>query len=321
MPGFVTHYIFGVNTYKDSVTDSDVRRIIKRHPNAFALGLLGPDLFFHYAPMDMGIRPNIANIIHKRRTGSFFYHLIRSVTLLSDAYEYETAVAYIEGFLGHYVLDTTMHPYVYCKVGTSTKRETLGTHFALETDIDREVLFRYKGISQADFSHAGALVLSLKEQKTVASLLNYAIKANYGLDISATLIKSIIFCLPIECALRTDRKFYKQKLITTFENIFFGYKILSPLLINNASYLDDPCNENHNEWHNPWDDSVKSTDSIYDILEKEQKSYAAYMNAMKSALDNAFNGCIPPKNRIIKLFGNKSYSSGLDCRIELTREP
>lgn len=143
MPGFVTHYIFGVNAYKQ-IDNSDIHNIIYRNRQAYSLGLQGPDLFYYFMPASLGFKPNIANIIHKKKTNEFFRQLIASVSSLTRHQDYETAFAYIEGFMGHYLLDTAMHPYVYSRVGTSISNRTLGEHFAIETDIDREVLWKYK---------------------------------------------------------------------------------------------------------------------------------------------------------------------------------
>ena len=47
MPGFVTHYIFGVNAYKQ-IDNSDIHNIIYRNRQAYSLGLQGPDLFYYF---------------------------------------------------------------------------------------------------------------------------------------------------------------------------------------------------------------------------------------------------------------------------------
>ncbi len=80
MPGFVTHYVFGLNAYKN-LPDPDIKRIIKERRNAFSLGLQGPDLFFYFMPSSLGFKPNIANIMHKKRTGDFFRSLIDAVSI------------------------------------------------------------------------------------------------------------------------------------------------------------------------------------------------------------------------------------------------
>ena len=49
MPGFATHYLFGVDAYKE-LTSRKISVHIARHHHAYALGLQGPDIFFYYLP-------------------------------------------------------------------------------------------------------------------------------------------------------------------------------------------------------------------------------------------------------------------------------
>ena len=47
MPGFVTHYLFGLDAYRQIHSES-IRQNLHKNHSAFALGLQGPDIFFFY---------------------------------------------------------------------------------------------------------------------------------------------------------------------------------------------------------------------------------------------------------------------------------
>lgn len=49
MPGFTTHYLFGVDACR-RLTSTSMHNMIRRDHSAYALGLQGPDLFFYYLP-------------------------------------------------------------------------------------------------------------------------------------------------------------------------------------------------------------------------------------------------------------------------------
>lgn len=49
MPGFTTHYLFGIDACR-RLTSTSMHNMIRRDHSAFALGLQGPDLFFYYLP-------------------------------------------------------------------------------------------------------------------------------------------------------------------------------------------------------------------------------------------------------------------------------
>ncbi len=319
MPGFVTHYIFGVNAYKQ-IDNSDIHNIIYRNRQAYSLGLQGPDLFYYFMPASLGFKPNIANIIHKKKTNEFFRQLMASVSSLTRHQDYETAFAYIEGFMGHYLLDTAMHPYVYSRVGTSISNRTLGEHFAIETDIDREVLWKYKKKHQTDFPHSSCIRLSPRERSVIARILSIAILATYDINVTTRLIKAAMVSFKIESSMLIDEKTYKHNIIQFIEKRTLGYNIISPLLINEVRHVDDPCNLSHERWANPWDKENCSTESVFEIMESAASKYASYMIKMADALDDAFEVIEDNSPAILEMLCNNSYNSGLDCRKKLKRE-
>ncbi|MBD5157546.1 MAG: zinc dependent phospholipase C family protein [Butyrivibrio sp.] len=320
MPGFVTHYVFGVNAYK-KLSNPDIKGIIQKRHNAFSLGLQGPDIFFYFMPSSLGFKPNIANIMHKKRTGEFFRSLIDGVSIFDRKKDYEIAYAYIQGFMGHYLLDTNMHPYVYSRVGTSVSKQTLGIHFGLETDIDREVLMHYKGMKQNDFSHLSVISLNKHEKNIIARLLNSAILKTYGITITTTVIKASMVSFAIESVLLMDPNMKKHRFVSFIENHTVGYGLVSPLLINECRHSEDPCNEAHNEWVNPWEPAMRGTSSVFEMMDSLQNKYAGLMESMDSALNDSHNMLQDDNPKILALLGNNSYSSGFDCRKRIAREP
>ncbi len=319
MPGFVTHYLFGVNTYKE-LDNTDERHIISRNHHAYSLGLQGPDLFFYFMPVSLGIKPNIANIMHKESTGEFFRQLIMACRSIKNRDDYEIAAAYIQGFMGHYLLDTHLHPYVYSRVGRGVSQRTLGEHFGLETDIDRELLAHYKGLRPAQFSHKAVMDVSVHQETVIAVLLHNAITVTYDIDITPRLIKAAIVSFKIESSLLMDDSKKKHKVINYIERRMVGYELISSLLINDITHINDPCNDQHNEWTNPWNDGHTSTLSVYDVMDKTRNIYLDCIPLMQDALDASYE-CMPIKNpQILGILGNNSYSSGMDCTIPLDRD-
>ena len=317
MPGFVTHYIFGLNAYKQ-LTDNELKTVIRVNNPSFCLGLQGPDLFFFYMPTSLGITDKVADIMHKQKTGEFFRQLINSAYNMNGD-ECLVALAYTCGFMGHYLLDTHVHPYVYFRVGTASNRQTLGKHFGLETDIDREVLKYYRNMSMSQFHHSSVLKLSDFEKDVVSRLLHGAILSTYGINISCGEVKAAIKSMCVESDILTDNTGLKQGLITAAEKLILGHPLISSLLINETSHSEDPCNLFHSEWVNPWDETMRATTSVFDMIDGLTEVYASYMPIMKEAFIASANNYISDNHRILKLLGNNSYSSGLDCSIPLTR--
>lgn len=109
------------------------QKTIQAHPRAFALGLQGPDIFFY------------GSIFRDAEAGAFGSRLHRwsgrkVLESMLAPYAYQPlpagVKAYLLGFLGHYRLDATTHPYVYAVQGDMVH------HRALETDFDAFLLKR-----------------------------------------------------------------------------------------------------------------------------------------------------------------------------------
>lgn len=123
MPGFVTHYLFGEEIYHQLKCNSQKKNLFYNR-SAYAFGLQGPpDLFFYYLPSYALHRHNLGALAHTTEPRAFFRGLLESYGRLSSAADRGIAEAYISGFLGHYLLDTTCHPYIYAMTHYHDKKE------------------------------------------------------------------------------------------------------------------------------------------------------------------------------------------------------
>ena len=312
MAGFVTHYLFGTQTYK-LLKKKEVRQILKNNKHAFCLGLEGPDFFFFHIPESVSKGQNIGTTMHRQNTNKFFAEMINYLADVHGERDYEILYAYIQGFMGHYILDTAIHPYVYSRTGTLKTKKTLGVHYGIETDIDRELLWKFKQMKQAEFSHSGVIAVSSYEKTVIADLLHTAILNTYERDIPASSIKNAITSFYIESALLSDSTELKYKAINGFEKYVFGYDRMSPLLINEVHHSEDPCNLEKKEWHNPWDDTHSDDSSVYEIFDRNAKKYAKFMPVMHEALYSKYHLLDDKSGEILEMLGNNSYKTGLDC--------
>ena len=82
MPGFTTHYLFGVDACR-RLTSTSMHNMIRRDHSAYALGLQGPDLFFYSLPSYLMHRKNIGDLAHRKDTGQFFANLLQSRKLFA----------------------------------------------------------------------------------------------------------------------------------------------------------------------------------------------------------------------------------------------
>ncbi len=86
MPGFTTHYLFGVNNIRKLRSEAACRYLLQsidEYKTVFQLGLQGPDIFFYHLPSQLRkIRPG--SIVHTRSTGRFYKMPDRSTGYFSE---------------------------------------------------------------------------------------------------------------------------------------------------------------------------------------------------------------------------------------------
>lgn len=320
MPGFLTHYFFGVSTFRHA--DRHIfYNLIKKHPGAYALGLQGPDLFFYYPP---GYRfcPNPASAAHSGHTTEFLNALLKSRRLFEAQEDYETVLCYLFGFLGHYTLDSICHPYIYDKTHFTDKTPAYyGRHVYLETDIDKVLLRHYKGLLPSEFPAADTIRLSGRERSCLARSLRFAYRRTFP-EIRFTYADTYLatVCMPLAISLLRDPSGKKKALVRRIERHIPGYAYASPLIASDTMYFTkDPLNLRRRKWKNPWKPSEVSTDSFPMLYQKAQTLYLKRIRLLELVIEadittgKAWYSAkeVSAVKHFKDSLGNLSYSSGL----------
>lgn len=315
MPGFTTHYLFGQQSYQ-LMQPSSLKRNIQKNHTAFSLGLQGPDIFFYDILSLIFSRKNPGSIAHTADTGVFLRYLLEGPKIFPDKKEKEIASAYIFGYLGHYLLDTACHPYIYALSHYSSQpKGYMGKHIRLETDIDTALLWHYQRRRPSEFHQSETIRLTREQKHIISRLLYFAFSKTYP-DLGPTRCRILqaICGMQVGTKLLYDPTGRKKPLIRRFEAIAPGYPILSPLVPSDTMiYHKDPCNASHIAWKNPWKASMRSTESFFDLFEKAQDDYIRILNDSARFLSRE---CTQKEKeqgirRLLAALGNRCYHSGL----------
>jgi hypothetical protein len=317
MPGFTTHYLFGIDAYR-SIRTSSIRQNLKYNHSAYALGLQGPDLFFYYLPSYLMHRENIGALAHRKDTGAFFTNLLDSRSLF-EGKEHSLAIAdaYIMGFLGHYTLDCAVHPYVYAFTGYTpatppSNTEYFGQHAYFETEIDNELLLRKKQLLPSQFRQNTTIHLTPSQRKVIVEMLVHAYRNTYP-DILASevLLGGAPLWMKIGTKLLNDPSGQKKVLTRFIEKILLGRAFISPMLASDYyCFIQDPLNLSHRAWIHPWTKD-SSTASFYDLY---KPALRRYLHRIQSYYRLIRHGCTAEeKNAFLAEYGNLSFLSGLPC--------
>ena len=278
MPGFRTHYLFG-KTANDDYHLSEEYPVIKAHSHAYQLGQQGPDIFFYYIPSIFVYPKNIGTVMHNHDVMLFFSALFEARNALLSKQSRQIADAYIMGFIGHYTLDVTAHPYIQYR----TKKTKLadrpkyahGNHVYLETDIDVALQRHYLHLPPSDYRVESTIVLSQHELSVISKLLARAIRNTYAdLALPAWQIKFAIRSTYLITAFCYDPHNWKKKLMRFIDQRIFHHAFYSPLIANDDfKAYRDPLNLRHLPWHNPWDERLTSKRDFYELMGDAQKIF------------------------------------------------
>lgn len=322
MPGFATHYIFGQDVYH-KLPESSMKKNLYRNRAAYGLGLQGPDFFFFFLPSYLLHGKNLGSVTHTTDTQKFFHALFKSRSMFHNIEDRDIADAYLIGFLGHYTLDTTCHPFVYGRTNYPGRQERdyFSRHAYLETDIDIELIEHKLKRSARSFHGENTIALTPHQQWIIAKMLCYAYREAYPkFYVNRFILYFAIYSMQLGLHLLHDSSGQKKVLFRWLEKHLLGHPIFSPLIVNDKlAFRSDPMNKQHKKWTNPWDSTKTSIESFGNLYEKAKARYLRRIQKLSAFLQCETTTDTAKTQMLFEDFfadyGNLSFHSGLDASI------
>ena len=252
---------------------------------------------------------------HMNHTQDFFINLLHYIkeNQLNDIDTY----SFLVGFICHYVLDSTVHPYVVYKTGCfqrgnpSTYKYN-NVHAFMETFLDNDMVARRCKTNPYQFDLASFCFDLRPFSKELMGAISYSFDTTFQLKNMDTIYykslkqmkNALVLCRRDPSGIKksiykfvdtiTPRSFYR------FEAVSYHYP-----LKDNHNYL----NLNHTLWRNPAVYEMTSTESFVDL----------YLKAIKKAkviVCASFDYLHGKDIDLYQIFPNISYLTGLDCTIK-----
>lgn len=132
MPSTYAHYRLGKEVALS--LPERLKGIISKHIELYNIGLHGPDILFYYKPF-FANRVNQTGFGMHEEPGKYFFEEAGKV--IREKEKKEAHLAYIFGFICHFILDSQCHGYIDEKIERSGVR-----HTEIEAEFDRELLKR-----------------------------------------------------------------------------------------------------------------------------------------------------------------------------------
>ena len=210
MPAGYTHYQFSEDII-EFLTDHNIKQIIIKNKSLFQIGTHGPDIFFYHHFYNFHDQVNkLGKKMHNENARNFFE---KARDIIDD----DEKLAYILGFLCHFILDSQMHFYVR-KIMT----ETNISHFEIEAEYDRYLL-KKKNLNPVCcyiYSHI------LYDEHIVCTIQSFFPQFSY-LQIQESLKSMKV----VDKVLRAP-SYLKRSLLYCLFHLTFHFKQLQGLVIN-----------------------------------------------------------------------------------------
>ena len=292
MPDVAVHLSFGEEVERS--LPPEIQKVLQPDPYTFAL--LGPDIWFMHKPW---VRRNgRGRRMHTTRTGEFLGRLADEA--IKSGENAAGVFSYLAGFICHYALDSTAHPYVIRL--TTTEYPLPGAHRALEHSLDILELQRTGtwGERHPMTKHA---FRSIRLPREIGSALDTAYLQTYGWVNSRRILNRSYRLFRFLYSLMENPKGIGVLLTKLTRSPFLKEMIYSESVFNGM----DVENLEHRPWAHSHDDSIIYTDSFPDL--REQAGQKA-VRIIQAVYDYVFLHRIT-KADLEAQIGNDSYLSGL----------
>lgn len=189
MPAIITHHLFG-----EEAAEAIPQGIIDSQEDllAFLLGNQGPDPFFSRfrgTPRELDACHDLARRMHAERPYEALACLRAGVTHLREE-DKGVGRALTLGLLGHYVLDSCAHPFVYAqqaaliKANPQLEDAQTETHAVIESDIDTWMLESMRHTTVVEQPATSALAATDRILLVGGALLSQVAYQVFGLQVS-----------------------------------------------------------------------------------------------------------------------------------------
>lgn len=322
MPGFTTHYIFGMKAYND-MPFTPLKHTIAKYRWLYQLGLQGPDMFFYNIPIlrHRDYR-NVGSYMHEHKVNAFFECCLRRIGTIRSRQQQEEAISYLAGFMNHYIADSICHPYVYGRIDYPVDAPTSmhhGMHAHLENELDAILLWKYKKKKPSEFNQTATICLNGQEIQFISHFLASCINETYypityrnNFQVTPAMVHRSIWALRFGCRTLSDKTGKKKFGIAQVESIFVNHPVASAKMVTDSvTDYRSSCNLNHEAWSNPWDPTRVSTASFVDLFHETLDKCSRVYELLNSAVTDNVPLDKQDLSPLLTELGNESYHSGL----------
>lgn len=315
MPSTVTHSYFMKDVY-DLLSDNIKNNIILESAKTFSQG---PDIFYFYN-MGLGKKSsryrNNGYFMHKNNVNLYFTNIIKYIKdkeLTSN----RECFSYLVGAIAHFVLDSTIHPFVYYNTGLFIKNvkqsyKYNGLHQEMEYYLDAYMIFQNEKVEAKKYKMYKYILNNDTLSSETIDLINNVINDTYSFNSMGDIYNKCVHDMRLFFKyLNYDPYGIKKVIYTMFDVVtpkrFMIKRKFSFYLDHNSKreYL----NLEKNDWNHPCNLNEIYNYSFIELYVIAKNKCVSIINDIYKLLNS---DCID-YTKIDKIFGNLSYTTGKNC--------
>lgn len=315
MAGTITHAYFALDLYDRLSIRS--KELLMDEKESLKLFSQNTDVLFFYNITNFKKGKKIRNFGYRSqeiKTYEFFSTLINYIKYNHHQYNPQV-ISYLYGMLSHYVLDSTVHPFIIYKTGKFNKHNKNTykynhLHKEIESYLDNYMLRLREGINPHKFKCYDFCFNVDSFNKELIEVMDFTYKEVFGInnfhEYYFKASKQMKFFYRV---FRYDPTGIKKVFYTVVDFILpkrFLRKVPLSYHINKKSKKGF-LNLEHKRWYNPTDKRTKSNESYLELYTK-----ALYKTTKIIQEINQFF-YYDKKINLKKVIGNLSYETGKDC--------
>lgn len=309
MPNLITHAIFAQEVLKE-LPEGKYRKMMETFNNELMIGTNGPDFLFFYNTMpclkkkDSSIS-KLGGMLHNHRINAFYDSAIDTYLLYTGSDDEQGAMAtYIIGHFLHWVLDSTMHPYIVYRTGFGYP-ESKYHHHRFEMMMDTINLKEYRNQTIKDFPFYVISERGKYSEEVISKIYINALRHCFQRNVDKEIIIDALKDWEHVQHVLYDPNGFKFTTCQIYETLIRVPWLAScTLVLTKEDKEHDVMNREHREWKHPVTGEI-STKSEYELFDEAKNIALEGLPLLFESLDGEN---ITP---FMQLLGNRTYSNGM----------
>ena len=286
MPSIVTHHIFA----------KDIEEKLKLNVNNNYYIFAQSHDYLYYSFNKNNRR--LAHIAHTKNTQKYILNIIKYIKENNQMNNINT-LSYLYGTITHYVLDSTIHPYLFYKNGLKTSN-----HREIERNIDKLFYEQKYSLPFNKLKISKTIIVNPLFTRNLMNCINYAYEETYNMkNISKAYLKSIKDARLLFNLTSYDKFGLKLSIYRLIDHIFkTKLYCLSNHIEGNELFL----NNNKKKWIHPCIKTKTYKSSFNDLYDESIKKCTKIINNVNKYFESKITF-----NELLKTIPNISYTTGL----------